>query len=130
MCKFTMTWLLILIFPLTSVAQNTIEIFTIKKIPALPNTNTKIYYIDTIKNLDDELNRQFENAYLLSGEKDAEKTAMNFINQHRAEYFLGLAAISKVYKYGIKKIPTIVINGKYQILGTVNAQNALEEINK
>jgi integrating conjugative element protein (TIGR03757 family) len=108
-----------------------LAIFTIHSmLPASISPNTKVYFLDDITILQNQLNAEVKNSYELSGIQAAEKAAEDFIAKHKQQYLQGLTAISKAQTYGITKIPAVVINGKYQILGTTNPATALEVFNR
>jgi integrating conjugative element protein (TIGR03757 family) len=108
-----------------------LAVFTIHSmLPASIPPNTKVYFLDDIAILQNQLNTEVKNTYELGGEQAAEKAAKDFIAKHKQQYLQGLAAISKAQIYGITRIPAVVINDKYQILGTTNPATALKVFNR
>jgi integrating conjugative element protein (TIGR03757 family) len=108
-----------------------VAVFTIHSmLPANILPNTKVYFLDDIAILQNRLNAQVKNAYETAGVEAVKKAVKNFIAQHKQQYLRGLTAISKAQRYGITKIPAVVINGKYQVLGTNNPATALDIFNR
>lgn len=115
---------LFLFLSLTASAH-TIEVFTIHQRPVVTPLNIKIYYLDDIALLQNILNQELKESANLASKKDMKKILVKFTSKNREQYLLALNGIIKAQQYGINKIPAIVIDGKYQILGTTDINKAL-----
>ena len=123
----------VLLFGVTQsvLADNTetVEIFTTHKNPvvvlSLAGVNTEIYYLDDISRMQNRLNSTIKNTYLSAGKKEVIQNAKDFIVRNHATYLKNIQALNKSALYSIKRLPAIIINGKYKILGTTNVMKAL-----
>ncbi len=108
-----------------------LAIFTIHSIPPVNvPPNGHVYYLDDINILQTRLNTEVKKVYEITGENHIQKTAMNFIDKNHRQYSSAINTIKKVQQYNVTKIPAVVINGKYQVIGTANPTIALKMFNR
>jgi integrating conjugative element protein (TIGR03757 family) len=104
----------------------TVDVFTTQQIGHAPiaadnNEHVKIYFLGALNNLNSQLNtkiKRSENAGL--SRTEVEKEAKIFFATHKSKYTAASTAVAKAYNLGVSQIPSIVINDKYQIVGTTN----------
>ncbi|MCK4608953.1 MAG: DUF1525 domain-containing protein [Gammaproteobacteria bacterium] len=122
---------LILLFLAIPCYGHTFEIFTahditnnvVDKSPLIGN-KIQVYYLDDMQRMQDLLNQHIKAIYLAAGEDAATQEAKAEIARNSKQYKQAAQGLIKAQKYNIRKIPAVIIDGKYQVLGTTNINQA------
>ncbi len=116
-------------------APLTVDVFTLTNgaiqksfsMDSLPKeTIINIYDLDQVELLNNALNKKITRIYQIEGQGAAVNAAKKQIMTNKITYKHIAEGFNKALLFHIKKIPAIVFNGGYKVLGTTNLDEAYE----
>lgn len=126
MCKALQIALLLVNLPLISEAQTTIDIFTTHSVGAelptsMENKTVTVYFVDQLQVLTKSLNQN-----LLYVPVEKQRLAIKeYLVKQNTQFHNAIFALQKASEYDIKAVPTVVVDSRYEVSGTANAQVTL-----
>jgi len=90
------------------------------------DTIVNIYPVDKISQLNIELNKVVMHSFEINGKEAAIATAKEWIKAHKAVYQQAIEGVNKSLQFQIKKLPAVVFDNQYIVLGTLDLNKAYE----
>ena len=96
------------------------------KLPA--GTIVNVHNLDTMQKLTDNVNQYFKAHANLFNLKETEEKAKVILSRHQGEIHQYTQDIMDFFKTGLRRLPAVVINHRYAVLGTTDVGLAYDVV--